>query len=374
MASEAALGAGARITPTRVLYHEPDRAMSLGCIACPEREICGGLQTSAPAFDCLAHCDCADKATCEFVCAADPVRLAWRSLEVGGFDLTSIPAAPASAPVVLPDYVPVLYHRSKRVRPLVCPAVAIPLARLFSRKTGAPMVAGPAEAAGRFAYDRAALVLVDGVAADAPLETYWGKARAEGAVAALRALKPALVTVPNFSVFVDVPRWDNLHAMKRIAIGWHEFAAAGVPAALHLNARTDRDWDRWAEFLIAHEEIDTVAFEFATGGARRQRAEWYVEKLSMVAAAVPHGLRLVARGGLPYVARLRPCFEQVVYLDTSAFVRTCKRKLAFERPDGRLGWDGAMTLLGQPLDDLLARNVSAMGRFVTDRLTAPKPF
>lgn len=159
--------------------------------------------------------------------------------------------------------------------------------------------------------------------------------------------------------------------IRGIAICWYELAAAGIPAAIHLNARTDRDWDRWAEFLIAHEEIDTIAFEFATGGARRGRAEWYVEKFAIVAASVPRGLRLVARGGLPYVSRLRPSFERLVYLDTSAFVRTCKRKLAVGRPDGRVAWDHGMTLVGQPLDDLLEHNVRAFGRAIVERLKPP---
>jgi hypothetical protein len=36
--------------------------------------------------------------------------------------------------------------------------------------------------------------------------------------------------------------WHDLHAMKRIAIALGEFLEAGMPAALHVNGRTDRDF------------------------------------------------------------------------------------------------------------------------------------
>jgi hypothetical protein len=54
-----------------------------------------------------------------------------------------------------------------------------------------------------------------------------------------------MATTPNYSLFVDRPRWDDLHAMKRIAIVHGEFLEAGMPGALHVNGRTDRDFERW---------------------------------------------------------------------------------------------------------------------------------
>jgi hypothetical protein len=41
-----------------------------------------------------------------------------------------------------------------------------------------------------------------------------------------------------------VPRLDNLFNMKRIALVWSEIQREGMPCALHLNARTDRDFER----------------------------------------------------------------------------------------------------------------------------------
>lgn len=53
-----------------------------------------------------------------------------------------------------------------------------------------------------------------------------------------------MVTTPNYSLSIDQPRWDDLHSLKRIAIVHEEFLNEGLPAALHVNARTDKDWER----------------------------------------------------------------------------------------------------------------------------------
>ena len=48
-----------------------------------------------------------------------------------------------------------------------------------------------------------------------------------------------MVNSPNFSLFTNVTRHDNLHNMKRIALTSAEFMAGGMPCALHVNVRTD---------------------------------------------------------------------------------------------------------------------------------------
>src|SRR6185295_10010184 len=134
----------------------------------------------------------------------------------------------------------------------------------------------------RFAVAPGTPILVTGVSYEQPIENYWGLARGAGFLDDLAALSPALVTTPNFSLFSDKPREDNLYNMKRIAICWYELATRRIPAALHLNARTDQDWRRWREFLAAHPEINAVAFEFATGTAAKARAAWHLHHLLAV--------------------------------------------------------------------------------------------
>jgi hypothetical protein len=76
----------------------------------------------------------------------------------------------------------------------------------------------------------------------------------------IRALKAAgvgLVTTPNYSLFLDRPRWDDMHAMKRIALMHEEFLAEGMPAALHVNGRTDSDFRHWGSYVTARPKFHT---------------------------------------------------------------------------------------------------------------------
>lgn len=352
------------MTSKQVLYHESDRPMSLGCLGCSELELCGGLQTSHAAFDCKDHCECLDASACNYVCPKNPIVFVNRRVELSGYELGSIQRVVAPPTSALPSYVPVIYNKSKRVRAVDSSVIAIPLKYLLSRKTGKLFAQTRIEAAERFGFDPNATIVIDGVSEDRVLESFWEMALEQQVVTALAQLSPALVTTPNFSLFADVPRWDNFHNMKRIALAWYEMASSGLPAALHLNARTDRDWDRWIEFLVDHEEIDTIAFEFATGAAISHRAHWYVKKLREVAAAVPQDLRLVIRGGFPYLRALGKRFRSVTFIDTSSFVKMTKRQAASIAPSGRLKWHR----VDEPLDDLLDHNVRIVGSAVKARL------
>ncbi len=90
-------------------------------------------------------------------------------------------------------------------------------------------------------------------------------------LAALRALGVALITGPNYSMFTDEVRYNDMHAMKRIGMTWQEIVAAGIASAYHLNARTPHDYCRLANFIAARAEVTDVAFEFKTGAAWRKR-------------------------------------------------------------------------------------------------------
>ncbi len=85
--------------------------------------------------------------------------------------------------------------------------------------------------------------------------------------------------------------------MKRIAIVHWEFLDEGLPAALHVNGRTETDFRRWAAFVADRPEITLLAYEFATGtgraGRRGQHAAWLVD----LARQVGRPLAIVVRGG-----------------------------------------------------------------------------
>lgn len=254
-------------------FHRPDRLRDdadanpacIGCATCPDYGICGGLHALEPMFDCEDLCTCADRDLCDMVCRNKPAAFVYHVREVDGFDLGNTPRAPVLPIVGLPFVVPFVGHRYRRKAVLHEPVVAIPLYELFHMGTGAPLVRDRAGLGARFLIPETATVIASGVDRDAKLEAWWRFADRAVLASTLRDLGIALVTEPNYSAFLDVPRPDNLHGMKRIALSWAELAAAGVPAALHLNARTERDYQRWEAFVRERPEVRAVAFEFGTG-------------------------------------------------------------------------------------------------------------
>jgi hypothetical protein len=173
-----------------------------------------------------------------------------------------------------------------------------------------------------------------------------------------------MTTTPNYSLFLDRPRWDDLHSMMRIAIVHSEFLAEGMPAALHVNGRTDHDFDRWAHFVRSRDGITHVAYEFTTGTAVAGRRMQHVTWLIRMARAVRRPLHLIVRGGADLLPLLRGGFASVTFLDTSVFIKTMMRQQAHLRDDGRTEWQQKTTALGEPLDELFASNWSVRGKFV----------
>jgi hypothetical protein len=281
-----------------------------------------------------------------------------RFREVGGFDLDNIPRVQPVAVVPLPEVIPCIDHKYSRSATLLEPVVAIPLYELFHMATGEPLVRTREELAGRFLIREDATVVATGVARDSKLEAWWAFTDRHRVLTTLRDLGIALVTAPNYSLFLDVPRPDNLHGMKRIGLSWAELMDAGVPAALHLNARTDHDYRRWRQFIVDRGEVELIAFEFGTGAGFRGRIDWHVDQLCRLADRVDRDLVLVVRGGIQVLARLRRHFSKVILIETDAFAKTRKRRRATLSESGRLKWPSEKTPKGAPLDDLLAHNIS----------------
>jgi hypothetical protein len=154
--------------------------------------------------------------------------------------------------------------------------------------------------------------------------------------------------------------------MKRIAICWGELVSAGVPTSLHLNACTDRDWERWTEFVAERDEVRSVAFEFATGAARLERGEWHTGKLMALAAAVPRPLQLVVRGGYVHLDKLYDAFNEVVFIDTTSFMKTVKRKKFVRRPNEKIDWLSASIPKNHPIDALLEHNIRGCSGVISE--------
>jgi hypothetical protein len=293
-------------------------------------------------------------------------------VEVGGFELESTPRVRPIASPTLPDVIPHVRHKYCRQAVLAEPVVAVSLYDLFHLTTGEPLVKTRAELAARFRISDAAIVVATGVEKDFKVEAWWALSNRPRLLETLRALEIGLITTPNFSLFTNIPRPDNLHAMKRIALCWTELTAAGIPAALHLNARTDFDFLQWTRFVTARPEIAVVAFEFGTGAGYPDRIDWHVDQLCALARSVDRPLTLVLRGGTHALAKLRAAFDRVILVETQAFSRAIKRRRATISESGRLRWPKSPTPKGHPIDDLLAHNIATV-RIALRHPSAPLP-
>lgn len=304
---------------------------------------------------------------CDLVCPKNAKTFVARIREVGGLDLNDVGRAPATAISDLPQVVPLVYHGFRRTADLSATAIAVPLEKMFSHRTGEAKFRDHAELSQRFRTAQNAKLVVFGVAIDQPLEDYWSIARARHIQRSLAELRPALVSTPNFSLFNDVPRWDNLHSMKRIALCWFELANTGIPTALHVNARTERDWQSWGEFLKRHTEIGIVSYEFKTGAATAARGNWHARHISRLPELAERPLRLIVRGGSRHLRQFARSFSAVAFVSPDPFIRAMKRRRLVWRWPQKPRWIREKTDPGQSLDDLLQHNVALYSAMVLRR-------
>lgn len=347
------------------LWHDAEvNPVSMGCTLCPDFALCGGLSIGPGAFDCTSLCVCTDRGRCTLVCPSSPRRYVSRVREIQGFSFANVPRCDVLSVAPLPGLVPLIFHRSSRSRTLIAPVIALSLYDIVNLRTGEVTVRTRNELSERFLIDPVATLVVSGVGKDAPIERWWKLPHRSKVIEALRRLDIALITTPNFSLFTDVPRWDNLHAMKRTADTWAEFASTGLPTALHVNARTDRDYERWAAFIAERSEISHLSFEFGTGAGWPDRIDWHTKHLRTLATAVGRPLTLIVRGGVSRLVALRQSFNHVVLIDTTSFPKTVHRQRAHFDSAGRIRWHSAWTPVGAPLDELLEFNVGQMRSWI----------
>ena len=355
----------------RRLWHVPGPVQPpFGCTGCHHRNLCGGLQVDTPIFNCITFCRCADPATCDNVCPKNMRHFVARSQEVGGFELTGVPRAPELPAPALPPLVPLIYHGDSRNLPLRIDAVALPLAEMIARPDGALRFQTRAELLRHFQLHADCQLILSGTDKDPTIERWWRTADREAVIRGLRTLGVVAITSPNYSLFLDVPRHDNLYNLKRIALAWSEIQREGLPAALHVNARTNRDWERWAEFIIARPEITMLAFEFGTGAGAKGRIAWHVEQLILLARRAQRPLTLIVRGGSMVLPQLAAAYPTLIYIDTASFLKTMNRQRA-HLSDGvppKLEWASAPTVKGAPLDELLLANVSVSTAWARQQL------
>lgn len=311
---------------------------ALGCGACRDRVLCGGLHVRTGAFNCLAYC-CDEPGACDNVCPNDVSSFVARVREINGFDLEIIPRSRERERPVLPAYVPLVYGASGRTVEFAPPVVALPFHRLIDRRAEALRYSRRSALCDAFRISRRTAIVLTATDCDDPLERWWGYGKKRRIMLeGLAQLGIAAVTTPNYSLFSNVPRWDNLHAMKRIAITWHEMVSSGLAAALHVNARAVHDWRRWRDFVGERPEVNCLGFEFGTGAGRPPRLHWHADQLCRLADEVRRPLTLIVRGGKAVLDQLRESYADVCFIDATPFMKAVKRQMAWRGENGRPNW------------------------------------
>jgi hypothetical protein len=352
--------------------------LPLGCFECAYREPCGGIRKKLRDYDCLGDC-CGNPANCDNVCPRNFDAYVARFREVDGFDLHNIPRARPCLPPDLPSYIPLVFHRNRREGLLDVPAVALPLHKFYSRRDGGLRYKTRAEIEDAFRVVRKARIILIGCGRDKPIEAWWNLSSQRRVIlSALPDLGIELITAPNYSLFTDVPRHDNMYNIKRIGIAWYEAIDSEMPCALHLNARTEHDYARLTSFISRRAEATDVAFEFKTGGAWRGRRSFHEHHLAEVARRVAKPLRILTVGGLPAIPVLASAYDKLTFVDTSAFMKSLYRQRLVTANDGKVHAVPEPTPSGAPVDALLAQNIEIMrahiGRLISaSRLSASSP-
>ena len=339
------------------LTHDPiANPLSLGCPVCAHYHVCGGLNVRASIIDCLDLC-CGVPGRCSRVCRNKPTNYVQQVCEIGGYAFDNVDRTPTITIPLQHDIVPMVYHGSRRASALENEVFALRLADIVNFKTGKLRFKSRKALGEAFRIADNADIILSGVDHDYRIEPWW--TLGENRIFLIRTLAELgvkIVTAPNFSVVLDHPRTDDLHALKRIALVFAEFQNAGLACALHPNGRTQQDFERWGRFISDREEVRVLAYEFITGSNRIGRKQFHLDRLAELAAQAGRDLDIIVRGDPRVIPFLRSHFRKVVYIKTNSFLKTVHRQYAERVGNRKLNWNSAPTKHNECIDKLFAHN------------------
>lgn len=333
----------------------------LGCGNCIDRDLCGGLhlsRTGALLVSCMSYCNCEDKSKCDAVCPSKPSEYVRRHQEVDGWELTNIPQAREIPLTSLPDWVALLQgNLIGRSAWSTDDVFALPLTYALIGSGPKARARTRQELQERYGIRPRHGWVLSGTEDDPAVERIWTLPDVSRISHQLVRAGAVFATSPDFSTVLDCPRHDNLHAMKRIAWVWYHMTQGGLCTALHVNGRTDHDFVRWTDFIRGQPAVKAIAFEFLTGSAGKASIDTYCRRLTALNAAVGRDLTLVIRGSAEAARQLRRSFAQVIFIDSTAYMRSTMRRRAFIKANGKLGYDPVHTSSPREVRALLRNNL-----------------
>lgn len=344
--------------------------VTANCLSCSFREECGGLDDQQLLWGCMVRCGvtCGGPSVCDYTCPTKPHEFQRRWGEVDGMSRGArVPLrSPALEP--LPKYIPLLQHASSRCELLDLPVVALSTRDVLrsDRRTKryAPLDTTDTALRTRYRLGPATRVLLVSVATDEHLERYWERQQIDSVPAALAALRPYGMTVPNFSFFSCAPRFHTMWNRSRMMRSAELLVSAGVPIVPHLNAETQADWDGWYGLLRDHPNVEFVAKEFGTGLVQPSAAFAALNKLASLEQRLGRPLHFLLIAARRFAPEIKTLMARFSIIDSKPFEAALHRKAAVFRAGLSLHWESAPTAHGASVDALLRANISNYAAWV----------
>jgi hypothetical protein len=270
-------------------------ACGLNCDLCPAAARCG----KTPNFCRVGHRDgptVRDRCT---LCLSNPLlRMDVRQAvtnQLGGLDLRWPRPIVHHQPVDLPVHLPVLIQAY--ADPVDIPWVALQASRVFgvtgSRIT--PKHHRPLREVYRLGP--ATKVALECFVEDRVLEGLWLNRRS--VIQELRGLGFDLILAPNFSVWYDHSRFEQLIQQRRSFIFFHELIEAGLPAIPDIGwSRFEPDGQLWADWVNSQPSLTAVSL-FCDGRkvhASERALRETLEDIALFHQAVRHDVTFLLGG------------------------------------------------------------------------------
>jgi len=347
-----------------------------GCVNCKLFKQCGGHQ-----HPIIFSIGCANFTEGTGTAATDDMspncdKKFWTLWDdVGGLVDYSVSQLRSTDATGLPRYVPQLQGRHLHPpRPLDAKFVALRLFQVVGQQPGGGyglryQTAAELRAAYRLAPDTR--VILVGVDEDPPLERFWQHHRTHKICEALARLGLE-VTIPNYSFFTCVPRFQILRNRKRILLVAERLSQTGVRVALHLYAITKADWAFWLGFLREHTEVTTVALEFQTGPlVNHAIGQQVFDELDDLIDRVGRPLHVLLIGAARFYLQARERHWNLTLIDSKPFMCAQNRRVLEQGRSGCYALRYVPTQPGAPVYHLFEANLKAYEKMLIAGTDSP---
>lgn len=325
---------------------------SANCFECRFAADCSGMEYPE-LYGCFSYCaaTCQRVGSCDYTCPnnPDPYLNTVRWAEVGGVGNQGIESIRLSdtKSATLPRYVPRIGRFWKRGRskgkpaPLETSWAAISLFDILRRSGKSEYKAiaeTPIELRRHYSLRDDCKLLLVGVAEDRHLERFWRYHKAFDSSAALAKLGIEVVTPPNFSYFLDIPKTHYIWNRKRLLRASEELSKSGLVVSPHIYATNEFEWKFWVEFYREREHLSLATVEFQTADGTQSRMEDAVERLLWFRDQVGREIHPILVGGRHAAKIVSVGFDNFTITDQNPYMKSVNRMLFRPTENNGIGW------------------------------------